>query len=86
MKSVELTAYVVREYDVKYTVVLDENDPLLVKYMEDNELTLDDLASGWHTDLWQEILFLDENVKVEEDFGQGDERYVDFDAFITEDK
>ena len=87
MKSIELTAYAVREYDVKYTVVLDENDPILVEYLAVNNLVLDDLLEGMNRDLWDTLMTVTEtDVQIEEDMGWAEERFVDFDAFITENK
>ena len=85
MKSIELTAYAVREYDVKYTVVLDENDPILVEYLALNNLVLDDLLEGMNGDLWDTLMTVtEEDVQIEEDMGWAEERFVDFDAFISE--
>lgn len=85
MKSIELTAYAVREYDVKYTVVLDENDPILVTYLALNNLVLDDLLEGMNGDLWDTLMTVtEEDVQIEEDMGWAEERFVDFDAFISE--
>jgi hypothetical protein len=88
MKSIELTAYVVREYDTKYTVVLDENDPFIQEMLFLNSMTFDDLAKLDFADnqgLWNNLMGID-NLKIEEDFAQGDERFVDFEAYITENK
>ena len=85
MKSIELTAYAVREYDVKYTIVLDETDPILVKYLTENDLTLDDLLEGGNGSLWDTIMSTPEtDIQIQEDFGMSEERFVDFDSFITE--
>lgn len=85
MKSIELTAYAVREYDVKYTVVLDENDPILVEYLAVNNLVLDDLLEGMNGDLWDTLMTVtEEDIQIEEDMGWAEERFVDFDAFISE--
>lgn len=85
MKSIELTAYAVREYDVKYTVVLDENDPILVTYLALNNLVLDDLLEGMNGDLWDTLMTVTEtDVQIEEDMGWAEERFVDFEAFISE--
>jgi hypothetical protein len=88
MKSIELTAYVVREYDAKYTVVLDENDPFVQEMLFLNSMTFDDLAKLDFADnqgLWNNLMGID-NLKIEEDFAQGDERFVDFEAYISENK
>lgn len=88
MKSIELTAYVVREYDTKYTVVLDENDPFIQEMLFLNSMTFDDLAKLDFADnqgLWNNLMGID-NLKIEEDFAQGDERFVDFEAYISENK
>lgn len=88
MKSIELTAYAVREYDVKYTVVLDENDPFIQEILKDNDITLEQLPSQDFLEnriLWDMLMdSTDMNIKIEDDFTQGDERYVDFDFFISE--
>lgn len=89
MKSIELTAYTVREYDVKYTVVLDENDPWIQAVLIDNDLTFDQLNTldyADYRDLWDTIMSTEYDVKIEEDFAQGDERFIDFEAYISENK
>ena len=86
MKSIELTAYCVREYDIKYTVVLDENDPILVKYLADNDLVLEDLLEASNRDLWDTFMSETEDMVIDEDGSWAEERFVDFDAFIREDK
>jgi hypothetical protein len=86
MKSIELTAYAVREYDVKYTVVLDETDPFLQELLINNGLKFDDLDTldyADYKDLWETIMTFDD-VQAEEDFGMADERLVDFEAFVSE--
>jgi len=88
MKSIELTAYAVREYDVKYTIILDESDPIIKEYLAQNELEFDDLDRldyPDYRDIWDTIMSLPvSNVKVDEDFGMGDERLIDFESFISE--
>lgn len=88
MKSIELTAYCVREYDVKYTIILDENDPIVQEILTKNELTFDDLGTlDFHDyqDIWDTLMTTTEtDVQIEEDFGMAEERFVDFDTFITE--
>ena len=88
MKSIELTAYAVREYDVKYTVILDENDPIIQKYLNDNEMTFDELYRlGFQEsrELWDTLMSVpNDDIKFEEDFAPAEERFVDFDNFITE--
>lgn len=90
MKSIELTAYVVREYDAKYTVVLDENDPFVQEMLFLNGMEFDDLAKLDFVDnqgLWNNIMGIPSTeIDIHEDFAQGDERFVDFEAFITENK
>lgn len=88
MKSIELTAYAVREYDVKYTVVLDENDPFIQEMLFLNSMTFDDLTKLDFVDnqgLWNNLMAID-NLKIEEDFPEGNERFIDFEAFIKENK
>jgi hypothetical protein len=88
MKSIELTAYVVREYDAKYTVVLDENDPFIQEILINNDMTFDQLAALDYADyrgLWDTIMSIPTNeIDIQEDFAQGDERFVDFEAYISE--
>lgn len=86
MKSIELTAYAVREYDVKYTIVLDETDPLIQKFLAEHNLTIDELGASYeeHREIWDEIMSTDLDMKVEEDFGWAEERLVDFESFISE--
>jgi hypothetical protein len=88
MKSIELTAYVIREYDAKYTVVLDENDPFIQEMLFLNSMTFDDLAKLDFADnqgLWNNLMTIPD-LELNEDFAQGDERFVDFEAYITENK
>lgn len=88
MKSVELTAYCVREYDVKYTVVLHEDDPMLLAWLNDNEMTFDDLAEinfADNRELWDTLMSIPtQEIDIQEDFAPADERFVDFDNFISE--
>jgi hypothetical protein len=86
MKSVELTAYAVREYDIKYTVILDDTNPLLQKFLADHDITIDDLGASYeeHREIWDEIMSSDLDLKVEEDLGWAEERLVDFEAFVSE--
>lgn len=86
MKSVELTAYAVREYDVKYTIVLDETDPLIKKFLSDNEITIEQISATYesHQELWNEIMSSELNIKIEEDFCMSDEMYTTFEAFVSE--
>jgi hypothetical protein len=85
MKSIELTAYAVREYDIKYTIVLDETDPLIQKFLAERNLTIDELGASYeeHREIWDEIMSGDSSA-VEEDFGWAEERLVDFESFVTE--
>lgn len=88
MKSIELTAWAVREYDVKYTIVLDENDPLIEEILKQHGITIDKMEEFTYLDyqnVWDTIMSSPlTDVKIEEDFAQGDERFVDFEHFITE--
>ena len=88
MKSIELTAFCVREYDVKYTIVLDENDPILQEILDKNELSFDDLDKldpHDYQDIWDTLMTTTEtDIQIEEDFGMAEERFVDFETFITE--
>lgn len=87
MKSIELTAYCVREYDIKYTVVLDENDPIFKKFGIENLEDLEQLCHTEYRDFWNEIMLEPANqIKVDEDFAASDETYVGFEHFITENK
>lgn len=88
MKSIELIAYCVREYDVKYSVVLDENDPIIQEMLLNNNMTFEELAILDFNDnrgLWDTLMSLPtDEIKWEEDFAPAEERFVDFDAYITE--
>ena len=88
MKTIELTALCVREYDVKYTIVLDENDPLIKEILISNDITFDQLATLDYADyreMWDLFMtYTETDVRIEEDFGMADERFIDFDTFITE--
>jgi hypothetical protein len=88
MKSIELTAYVVREYDAKYTVILDDNDPIVQEMLLNNNMTFDQLATLDFEDsrgLWDTLMSIPTtDIDIQEDFAQGDERFVDFEAYISE--
>jgi hypothetical protein len=86
MKSIELTAYAVREYDVKYTVVLDETDPIIQKFLADHNMTIDELGASYeeHQEIWDEIMYSQLDIDIQEDFGMADERLVDFESFVSE--
>lgn len=88
MKSVELTAYAVREYDVKYTVVLDENDPLIQEMLINNNMSFDDFLTldfQDHRGLWDTLMSIPTtDIDIQEDFAPAEERFVDFEAFVTE--
>ena len=89
MKSIEFTAYCVREYDVKYTCVLDEDDPFVQEILINNDLTFDELAKmGFQESrgLWDTLMSANATeIDIDEDFAPADERFVDFDSFISED-
>lgn len=89
MKHIELTAYCVREYDVKYTVVLHEDDPMLQDYLNDNKMTFDELYRlGFQEsrELWDMLMSIPaDEITFDEDFAPAEERFVDFDNFISED-
>lgn len=88
MKSIELTAYCVREYDVKYTVVLDENDPIIKEFLNTNEITFEEIPSKDFLEnrvLWDMLMnYTSADIQIEEDFSPAEERFVDFDFFISE--
>lgn len=86
MKSIEFIAYAVREYDVKYSIVLDDTDPFIQEMLLNNNLTFDDLANLDFADyqgLWDTLMTL-EDTKLEEDFAPAEERYIDFATYISE--
>lgn len=89
MKSIELTAYCVREYDVKYTCVLQEDDPMIQEMLINNDITFDELANMNFADyqgLWDTLMSIPPlEITIDEDFAPAEERFVDFDTFITED-
>lgn len=88
MKSIEFTAYAVREYDVKYTVVLDENDPLIQGMLFDNGMTFDELATLDFADsrgLWDTLMSIPTaDIDIQEDFSPAEERFIDFETFVSE--
>ncbi len=86
MKSIEFIAYGVREYDIKYSVVFDENDPLIQGMLLDNDMTFDQLAELDFADnrgLWDTLMSIPDLV-VEEDFAPAEERFIDFETFVSE--
>ena len=86
MRSIEFTAYCVREYDVKYNVVLDENDPIVQDWLTNNDMTFEDLAKMDFADtrgLWDTLMTIPD-LSIDEDFAANDERFVDFESHISE--
>jgi hypothetical protein len=86
MKSIELQAWTVREYGVQYTVVLDESDEVLQKYLQEHDLTIDDIQDlnfAEQQDLW-DYLSNNTEINVDEDFGMNNEHFTDFGSYITE--
>jgi len=72
----------VREFDIVYNVKLDENDPLVVKFLEDNELSVKDLSNldfNQSLELWSDIV-ADGDVPLEEEILEGNERFVDLEV------
>ena len=88
MKSIELIAYCVREYDVKYSMVLSEDDPIIQEILINNDMTFEQLSElpfADMRDLWDIYMSLPANeIDIEEDFAPAEERFIDFDTFITE--
>lgn len=88
MKSIELTAWAVREYDVKYTIILDEDDPLIEEILEEHGVSLDEIKDFSYLDyknVWDTIMSSTlTSVSIDEDFSPAEERFVDFDHFVTE--
>ena len=88
MRSIEFTAYCVREYDVKYTAVFDEGDPMVQAWLIDNDMTFEQLAEMDFADsrgLWDMLMSIPaDEIKFDEDFAPAEERFVDFDSFISE--
>ena len=71
-----------REFDIVYNVKLDENDPLVVKFLEDNELSVKDLSNldfNQSLELWSDIV-ADGDVPLEEEILEGNERFVDLEV------
>lgn len=76
---INLKFYTVREFDIVYDVKLDENDPLVIKFLEDNELSVKDLSNldfNQSLELWSDIV-ADGDVPLEEEILEGNERFVD---------
>ena len=88
MRSIEFTAYCVREYDVTYTAVFTEDDPMVQAWLIDNDMKFEDLAEMDFPDsrgLWDMLMSIPaDEIKFDEDFSPADERFVDFDSFISE--
>lgn len=88
MKSIELTAYAVREYDVKYTIVLDETDPIIQEILKDNKITLEEIPSQDFLEnriLWDMLMaYPTTDVHIDEDFSPAEERFVEFRFFTSE--
>lgn len=88
MRSIEISAYAVREYDVKYTVVFDENDPLIQEMLLNNDMTFDDLSNMNFADyqgLFDNLMSIPtQDIDIEEDFAPAEERFIDFATFISE--
>lgn len=79
---INLKFYTVREFDIVYDVKLDENDPLVVKFLEDNELSVKDLYNldfNQSLELWSDIV-ADGDVSLEEEILEGNERFVDLEV------
>lgn len=79
---INLKFYTVREFDIVYDVKLDENDPLVIKFLEDNELSVKDLSNldfEQSLELWSEIIG-DGSVPLEEEILEGNERFVDLEV------
>lgn len=71
-----------REFDIVYDVKLDENDPLVIKFLEDNELSVKDLSNldfNQSLELWSDIV-ADGDVPLEEEILEGNERFVDLEV------
>ena len=90
MRSIEFTAYAVREYDVKYTAILDENDPMVQEMLLNNDMTFEDLENldfVEQQDLWYTILSVPaDSIKLEEDFSPLSERFIQFETFMSGDE
>lgn len=88
MRSIEFTAYAVREYDVKYTAILDENDPLIQEMLINNDMTFDDLSNMTFADyqgLFDNLMAIPtQDIDIDEDFAPAEERYIDFATCIME--
>lgn len=79
---INLKFYTVREFDIVYDVKLDENDPLVIKFLEDNELSVKDLSNldfNQSLELWSDIV-ADGDVPLEEEILEGNERFVDLEV------
>ena len=81
-----LIAHTVRETEVSYLVQLDENDPLIVEFLEEYDYTIDDIKNNkidFHSsvELWSRIIAIPaDELTLDENIGGADERFVDFEA------
>ena len=79
---INLKFYTVREFDIVYDVKLDEKDPIIIKFLEDNELSVKDLSDldfNQSLELWSDIV-ADGDVPLEEEILEGNERFVDLEV------
>lgn len=92
--QIVLTAYAVREVEVRFIAFLAEDDPVILKHLEDNNLTLEDLANTdgpvYLGDLWTNLLDSGYDVQIEEYndlFDTTAESFIDFEVeFDTEEE
>ena len=76
-----INAYTIREYDVRYTVVLDETDPLVQAVLAELGFSVDDWDSLEYPELreiWDSLL-VTPGLKVDVEENPGSERFVAFD-------
>ena len=87
MRSIEFTAYAVREYEIKYTCVLNEDDPFVQEMLLNNDITFEELSKmGFEENrgLWDTLMSINATeIDIQEDFAPSEERFIDFDTFLS---
>lgn len=79
---IDLNFYTVREFDVVYNLKFKEDDPIIVQFLEDNDLSVKDLSNldfEQSLELWS-LIIGDATIELEEEILEGDERFVDLEV------
>lgn len=79
---IDLNFYTVREFDVVYNLKFKEDDPIIVQFLEDNDLSVKDLSDldfEQSLELWS-LIIGDATIELEEEILEGDERFVDLEV------